>query len=60
MWGTYEYRGHRVAVIQQWRDPFGRRMVRVQLVDAEEQAAGLLEEEFLREAVAVGTVDAAP
>jgi hypothetical protein len=52
MWGVYQ--GHRVTVIQQWEDPFGRRMVRVQVVGpGETPAAGMPETDFMREAVAV-------
>ena len=52
MWATYEFRGHRVTVIQQWRDPFGRKLVRIELVaPGEDQADGMLEDEFMREAV---------
>lgn len=42
MWGTYEFGGHRVTVTQQWRDPFGRSMVRIQTTGpGPEQAMGL-------------------
>ena len=51
MWAMYVFRGHRVTVIQQWRDPLGRKLVRFQLAGAgEEQADGMLEDEFMREA----------
>lgn len=54
MWGAYDYKGHRVTVIQQWQDPFGTRMVRIQAVGPEEGlAAGMPEAEFLRDAVPV-------
>ncbi len=54
MWGAYEFGGHRVTVIQQWRDPFGRNMVRIQTTGpGPEQAIGLPEAEFLGDAVAV-------
>ena len=54
MWETYEFRGHRVVVIQQWTDPYGQRMIRVRLAEAgEDDAVGLSEERFLQDAVAV-------
>jgi hypothetical protein len=54
MWDVYQYQGHRVTVIQQWQDPFGRSMVRVQIVGADEDlAAGMPEADFMREAVPV-------
>ncbi len=60
MWGTYVFQGHSVMVIQQWLNPFGRRMVRVQTTGpGPEQAIGLLEAEFLSAALEVresGTV----
>ena len=41
MWKTYRYNGHRVMVIQQWDDPFGRRMIRIESVDDDgEHATG--------------------
>lgn len=52
MWGVYEYKGHRVTVIQQWEDPFGTRMVRIQTAGPDEElAAGMPEAEFMRDAV---------
>ena len=42
MWMTYQFRGYRVMVIQQWSDPFGRKMAR---------AEGMLEEVFMQEAM---------
>lgn len=52
MWGRYIYRGHEVTVIQQWADPFGRRMVRIASAGPgeEEAAAGMTEEAFMAEA----------
>ncbi|WP_322516024.1 hypothetical protein SR870_00075 [Rhodopseudomonas palustris] len=53
MWKTYRYQGHRVMVIQQWDDPFGRRMIRIESVDDDgAHAAGMFEAEFMREAEA--------
>ena len=41
MWGAYVFQGHDVMVIQQWVDPFGRRMVRIQTTGpGPEQAMG--------------------
>ena len=58
MWGAYDYKGHRVTVIQQWEDPFGRRMVRIQVVGPEEAlAAGMFESDFLREAVPLSATE---
>jgi hypothetical protein len=38
------FQGHDVVVIQQWVDPFGRRMVRIQTTGpGPEQAIGLLD-----------------
>lgn len=60
MWGAYDYQGHRVTVIQQWEDPFGRRMVRVQIVGPDEElAAGMLEADFMGEAVPVPATERA-
>ena len=52
MWGHYVFRGHEVVVIQQWADPFGRRMVRIASAGPgeEDAAAGMAEETFLAEA----------
>jgi hypothetical protein len=52
MWGIYTFRGRRVRVIQQWADPYGRRMVRVEMAaEGDDRAEGMMEEDFLREAV---------
>lgn len=60
MWGTYVFQGHSVMVVQQWSDPFGRRMVRVQTTGpGPEQAIGLPEAEFLGAAVEVREVGTA-
>ena len=54
MWQRYAYRGHEVVVIQQWADPFGRRMVRIaSATPGEEEATGMAEAEFMAEARAV-------
>jgi len=52
MWATYDFRGFRVMVIQQWQDPFGRPMVRIQTLD-ETMAEGMPEELFLKDAKVV-------
>jgi hypothetical protein len=53
IWKIYRFRGYRVMVIQQWRDPFGRKMVRIETTDdAEARAEGMFEDVFMREAVA--------
>ena len=57
MWGVYDYKDHRVMVTQQWQDPYGRRMVRIQVVGPDENlAAGMLEERFLQDAVPVANM----
>ncbi|MCG6203988.1 hypothetical protein LPW26_05030 [Rhodopseudomonas sp. HC1] len=51
MWKTYRYNGFRVIVIQQWDDPFGRRMIRIESIDdGGAHATGLFEADFLKEA----------
>lgn len=46
------FQGHDVVVIQQWVDPFGRRMVRIQTTGpGPEQAIGVLDGWFLDAAV---------
>lgn len=52
MWQRYVWRGHDVVVIQQWVDPFGRRMIRVASIKPgdEEVAAGMPEADFVAEA----------
>jgi hypothetical protein len=58
MWGTYRFQGHIVVVTQQWRDPFGRPMLRIETTGpGPEQSLGLLEADFLREAVPVAAGD---
>lgn len=50
MWKSFSYKDFKVRVIQQWVDPFGKRMVRVADVDDAERATGMSEAEFLSEA----------
>ena len=50
MWQRFTWRGHRVEVIQQWVDPFGRPMLRVADPEDEDSAMGLPRDEFLAEA----------
>ncbi len=52
MWKTYLFRGFTVMVVQQWNDPFGRPMVRVEAGD-EERGEGMPEAVFLSQAVPV-------
>lgn len=56
MWERYTWRGHEVVVIQQWADPFGRRMIRVTSAreGEEDLAAGMPEADFMAEAQPVG------
>jgi hypothetical protein len=52
MWRTYRYLGHRVRVIQQWADPFGRKMVRIESIDdGGQHATGLFEQDFMQAAL---------
>jgi hypothetical protein len=54
MWQLYEFRGYRVRVIQQWRDPFGVSHVRIETADGEDAIAeGMPEAVFLRDAVRI-------
>lgn len=50
MWATYAWQDHHVTIVQQWHDPYGRPMVRIQLATDEDQATGLPETEFLQHA----------
>ena len=51
MWETYEFRGHRVRVIQQWHDSFGRPMVRIETVTTEDpRAEGMPDAVFMEHA----------
>lgn len=50
MWATHTWQGHQVTIVQQWHDPYGRPMVRIQLATDEDQATGLPETEFLQQA----------
>ncbi len=51
MWATYLFQGHQVVVTQQWQDPFGRAMIRIETTGpGPEQAMGLPEADFLRDA----------
>ena len=52
MWRHFIWREHRVEVIQQWTDPFGRSMLRFAATDDETMAAGMPVDEFLAEATA--------
>jgi hypothetical protein len=47
MWKLYEFHGHRVRVIQQWRDPYGVSFVRIESIDDEAMADGMREADFL-------------
>ncbi|MDH2346147.1 MULTISPECIES: hypothetical protein [unclassified Bradyrhizobium] len=47
MWKLYDFRGHRVRVIQQWQDPFGVPFVRIESIDDAAIADGMREAEFL-------------
>ncbi len=57
MWQRYTWRGHEVVVIQQWADPFGRRMIRIASIKPEKEgaAAGMPEAEFMAEAQPVAS-----
>ena len=49
MWKRYSFLDHEVEVIQRWRDPFGRAMVGVQVID-QDLTGSFFEEVFLRQA----------
>ena len=51
LWQRYIWRGQEVVVVQQWRDPFGRPMLRFAAAGDEELAAGMPVDAFLREAI---------
>jgi hypothetical protein len=54
MWQLYEFRGHRVRVVQQWRDPFGVAHVRIETVaDEGAIAEGMPEDVFMKDAVRI-------
>lgn len=54
MWKLYEFRGYRVRVIQQWRDPFGVPFVRIETVDdGGAMAEGMTETAFLQDAALI-------
>ena len=58
MWATYRFRGHLVMVIQQWRDPFGRRMLRIESTeDGGAHADGMAEAAFMQEATLMRKAD---
>jgi hypothetical protein len=51
MWQLYQFRGYKVRVIQQWRDPFGVSHVRIETADDDgAMAEGMPEQVFLQEA----------
>ena len=52
LWQIFQFGDHEVCVIEQWRDPFGRRMIRIRSLDEnEERTEGMYEENFLRRAI---------
>ena len=51
MWKAYRFQNLDVRVIQQWHDPFGRSMVRIETIDeTDSRAEGMLEDVFLAQA----------
>jgi hypothetical protein len=51
MWGVYLFRDLRVRVVQQWSDPFGTRMVRIEAAaGGDDRAEGMTEARFLGDA----------
>ena len=50
MWRCFSWRGHKVMVIQQWTDPYGRAMLRFADPNDEDMAAGMPVAEFMAEA----------
>ena len=58
MWKTYHFQNMEVRVIQQWDDPFGRPMVRIETTDeADPRAEGMPEDVFLATAAPVTSGD---
>jgi hypothetical protein len=54
MWQLYEFRGYRVRVVQQWRDPFGVSHVRIETAaDEDAMAEGMPEDIFMKDAVRI-------
>ena len=63
MWARYRFHGWLVMVTQSWRDPFGRPMVTIEMIDdqiidgitdgAEPISESMLETSFLADAVSV-------
>lgn len=54
MWKLYDFRGFRVRVIQQWRDPYGVAYVRIETADDDGAIAdGMPEAVFLSSATPV-------
>ena len=51
MWKTYVFHGQAVVVVQQWHDPFGRPMLRIESTDPDDDRGdGISEEQFLSSA----------
>lgn len=54
MWKLYQFRGYRVRVVQQWRDPFGIPFVRIETADdGGAIAEGMAEAAFLQDAAPI-------
>lgn len=54
MWQLYAFRGYKVRVIQQWRDPFGVSHVRIETVDdGGAIAEGMPEAVFMQDAAPI-------
>ncbi len=51
MWRLYAFRGYKVRVVQQWRDPFGVSHVRIETADDDgAMAEGMPEAVFMKDA----------
>ena len=55
MWKSFSYKGFQVRVIQQWEDPFGKKMMRIAAIDDPERATGISEAELLSEGTPLPT-----
>ncbi len=52
---TFDFLGYEVVIIQEWRDPFGRKMIRIRTTKlADEIEDGMPEDEFLAKATPAG------
>jgi hypothetical protein len=58
IWKKYMFKGEEVMVVQQWRDPFGRPMLRIESTKPDDDRGdGMLEAFFLSAAYPVEDTD---